>query len=64
MNPNVILNQLLSNAQINSNPILNNAVNMYRNNDINGLKQLCENVCRERGLDINQISSQIISQFK
>lgn len=64
MNPNVILNQLLSNAQINSNPILNNAFNMYRNNDINGLKQLCENVCRERGLDINQISSQIMSQFR
>ena len=64
MNPNWFLNQILNAPMIQNNPIMSNAVKMYRNGDSQGLKNLCENVCKERGIDINQISNQIMGQFR
>lgn len=46
------------------NPIMSNAMQMYRNGDTQGLKTLCENVCKERGLDLNQYANEVLSQFK
>ena len=64
MNPNVILNMIMNNPQIKTNPVLSNAVSMYQKGDTAGLKALCENVCKERGIDINQYANSIMQQFK
>lgn len=64
MNPNVILNMILNNSQFKTNPVISNAINMYQKGDNAGLKALCENVCKERGIDINQYANSIMQQFK
>lgn len=64
MNLNFLVNQIISSPQMQRNPIMSNAMQMYRNGDTQGLKALCENVCKERGLDINQFANEVISQFK
>lgn len=65
MNPNAILTMLMNNnPQVRSNPVLSNAIGMYQRGDSEGLKSLCENVCKERGVDLNQLASNLINQFK
>lgn len=65
MNPNAILSMLMnSSPQIRSNPVLSNAIDMYQRGDNQGLRKLCENVCNERGIDLNQFANNIVNQFK
>ena len=59
LNPQVILNTILNNSQMMQNPVMNNAINLYRNNDTQGLKSLAENICKERGITVDQIRQQI-----
>lgn len=54
----------MNSPQMQRNPIMSNAMQMYRNGDTQGLKNLCENVCKERGLDLNQYANEVLSQFK
>ena len=59
-NPMQIIQSVMSNKSlINSNPMLKNAVGMYQSNDTNGLKQMAENLCRERGMNIDDIRKQL-----
>lgn len=64
MNPNIILSMMMNNSQIQSNPMIRNAYGMYQRGDNQGLKTLCENVCKERGIDLNQFANNIMQQFK
>lgn len=47
----------------NSNPIVQNAISMYKNGDKDGINQLANNIAKEKGVDINQLTQQIKSQF-
>lgn len=49
-----IVNNLMSNQQALQNPIIANAVQMYRNGDRQGLNQLVNNLCKEKGIDPKQ----------
>lgn len=64
MNLNFLVNQIINSPQMQRNPIMSNAMQMYRNGDTQGLKTLCENVCKERGLDLNQYANEVMAQFK
>lgn len=59
LNPQVILNTILNNSQMMQNPVMNNAISLYRNNDTQGLKSLAENICKEKGITVDQIRQQI-----
>lgn len=65
MNPQAILNMLLSNnPALKNNPIVNNALNMANQNNAQGLKSIAENLCKSKGIDINQAISQIQQMMK
>lgn len=49
--------------QAGNNPVLNNAIQMAERGDMKGVENLCKNVCRERGIDPNQMIQQAMNQF-
>jgi len=57
----MIMNMLRQNAG--SNPVLNNALNMAQKGDTKGIEQLARNVCKERGVNADDMLNQIKSQF-
>lgn len=63
MNPNQFINQIL-NSPMKNNPMFSNAYQLMQKNDVNGLKQMASNLCKEKGLDVNQIESQIRQRFR
>ena len=64
MNPNFLINSILqNNPAIKNNPIINNALNMAQQGNTNGLKELAQNVSKERGIDLNQTIQNIRNTF-
>lgn len=59
-NPKMILNQMMSNSQFSNNPIMKNTFDMMNRGDSKGLEQLARNLCKEKGLN----PEEIMSQFK
>lgn len=48
----------------NGNPMLQNALKMAKNNDIEGVSKLAENLCKEKGIDFQKEFTQFMSYFK
>lgn len=64
MNPQAIVQMLLNqNPALRNNPIISNAINMASTGDNAGLNTLAENVCRERGIDLNKAINDAKQQF-
>ncbi len=64
MNPmQVILNQMVNSSQVQNNPMAKNAMQMYQNGDINGLKSMAENLCKERGITVDEAKQKVMSMF-
>lgn len=62
---NNFVNMLLSNnPNMKNNPIVQNALQMAQQNDSQGLKQLAENVCKERGVEINKLIQNLQGMYK
>lgn len=49
-----IVNNMMNNQQAMQNPIIANAVQMYKSGDHEGLNQLVRNLCKEKGIDPQQ----------
>lgn len=64
MNPQQILQNIMSNSSIMQNPIAKNAVELYQKGDSKAVNEMAQNMCKERGVDANQFINQLISQFK
>lgn len=62
-NPQAFLQQAMNNSQIMSNPISKNALEMYQKGDRQGLNELADNLCKERGINRSDFEKQIKSQF-
>ena len=58
-NPQMLLQQAMQSG----NPIIKNAIEMYQRGDKDGINQLAENLCKERGINMQDIEKQIKSQF-
>lgn len=63
MNKQFLLNQILNNNQAMQNPIIKNAISMYQQGNTQGINELAGNIAKEKGVDINQLTQQIKSQF-
>lgn len=59
----MLMQNIMSNNEMMSNPIVNNAIQMYQKRDTEGINQLANNIAKEKGVDINQLTQQIKSQF-
>ena len=62
-NPQAFIQQMMSNSQIMQNPMVKNAMQMYKNGDEKGLKDMAENLAKERGTTVDDMKSQIMAQF-
>ena len=69
LNP-VLLTQMMRNPQAflqqamqNGNPIMQNAIQMYQKGDKQGLNELADNLCKEKGINRQDFEKQIRSQI-
>ena len=58
-----ILNQMVNSTQVQNNPMAKNAMQMYQNGDSNGLKSMAENLCKERGITVDEAKQKVMSMF-
>lgn len=59
----MMLNQMMSNPRIKNNPMAQNAIQMYQNGDIQGLQNMAENICKERGMTTDEAKQKIMGMF-
>ena len=62
-NPQAFIQQIMNNSQIMQNPMVKNAMQMYQNGDTKGLKDMAENLAKERGTTVDDMKSKIMAQF-
>ena len=67
MNPQFILQQMLGGdmlQKINNSPVVQNTISLNRSNDINGLKQIAENLCQNKGINLQDAQNQLMHGVK
>ena len=62
-NPQQFLQQMMGNNSVMSNPMARNAIQMAQNGDSNGIEQMARNLCKEKGIDADDVFNQIKSIF-
>lgn len=62
-NPQQMIQQLMGNSQIMQNPMAKNAIQMAQKNDVKGIEQMARNICKEKGLNPDDVLNQIKSRF-
>ena len=62
-NPQAFMQQAMNNSQLMQNPISKNAIEMYQRGDVDGINQLADNLCKERGINRHDFEKQIMSRF-
>lgn len=62
-NPQQFIQQMMGNSQAMQNPMIKNAIEMYQKGDRQGVNELAQNLCKEKGIDMNTAIQQIKSQF-
>ena len=58
-NPQAFLQQAMQSG----NPIMKNAIQMYQSGNKQGLNELADNLCKEKGINRQDFEKQIKSQF-
>lgn len=62
-NINFLIDEIMKNPNVNTNPIAKNALEMYKKGDTQGLNELANNLCREKGISPDEITKKIKSMF-
>ena len=62
-NPQQFLQQMMGNNQIMSNPIIKNALGMVQSGNMKGVEELARNLCKEKGLNADDVFNQIKSRL-
>ena len=62
-NPQIFMQQAMNNSQFMQNPIGRNAIEMYQRGDRQGLNELADNLCKEKGINRSDFEKQIRSQI-
>ena len=61
-NPQQFIQQIIGNNQIMENPMAKNVIDMAQNGNMQGIEQMARNLCKEKGLDADQVMQQIKSR--
>lgn len=62
-NPQQFLQQMMGNNQIMRNPLMKNTIEMAQKGDMQGIEQMARNLCKEKGLNADDVINQIKSNF-
>lgn len=63
MNVMGIMQQIMSNNRVMGNPIIKNAMSMVQSGNSKGIEQMARNLCKEKGLNADDVFNQIKSRF-
>lgn len=61
--PQQFVQQIMGNNQLMSNPIMKNALGMAQQGNMQGIEQMARNLCKEKGLNADDVFNQIKSRF-
>ena len=61
--PQQLLQQIVGNNQMMSNPMMKNVVGMAQKGDMQGVEQMARNLCKEKGLNADEVRSKLKSKF-
>lgn len=61
--PQQFLQSMIGNSQIMQNPIAKNAIGMAQSGDTKGIEQMARNLCREKGINPDEMIKQIKSRM-
>ena len=62
-NPQAFIQQAMQNSNLMQNPLAKNAIEMYQRGDLQGIDEMANNLCKERGLKKEDVINQIKSKF-
>ena len=62
-NPQQFLQQMMRNKSVMNNPMARNAMQMAQKGDSKGIEQMARNLCKEKGLNADDVFNQIKSRF-
>ena len=62
-NPQEFIQQMMDNSQIMQNPMAKNAIGMAQSGDTKGIEQMARNLCREKGINPDEMINQIKSRM-
>ena len=54
---------MVNSPRVQNNPMAKNDMQMYQNGDSNGLKSMAENLCKERGITVDEAKQKVMSMF-
>ena len=61
--PQQFLQQIANNNQLMSNPMIKNTIQMAQQGNMQGIEQMARNLCKEKGLNADDVFNQIKSRF-
>lgn len=59
----IIVKSMMNSPQVQNNPMAKNAMQMYQSGDTGGLKTMAENLCKERGITVDEAKQKVMSMF-
>lgn len=62
-NPQQFLQSMMNNSQVMGNPMAKNAIDMMQRGDAKGVEQMARNLCKEKGVNPDEIMQQIKNKF-
>lgn len=62
-NPQQFLQGMMNNSQIMGNPMAKNAIDMMQKGDSKGVEQMARNLCKEKGVNPDEIMQQMKQKF-
>ena len=62
-NPQQFMQQIRGNRQIMSNPMMKNTMQIEQNGDMKGVEQMARSICKEKGLDADEMFNNIKKRF-
>lgn len=61
--PKQFIQQMMGNNQMMSNPIIKNALGMVQSGNMRGVEQMARNLCKEKGLNADEVFNQVKGKF-
>lgn len=62
-NPQEFMQKMMKNSQVMQNPMAKNAMEMAQQGNMQGIEQMARNLCKEKGLNADDVFNQIKSGF-
>lgn len=63
MNVMGMVQQMMSNNRVASNPMIKNAMSMAQSGNSKGIEQMARNLCKEKGINPDDVMKQIRGNF-